>query len=82
MARRVQTNKRRVQTSEDEWETSAGRCKDESKDEWETSSDECRRMRDECYSIINESRVSYCFYFEKNIQIWDQALRGGPSAVF
>ena len=61
-------------TSADEWETSAaseGEWKTSAaelrwvKDKWETRTDEWWRMRDECYSIIDESGVSYCFYFGK-----------------
>ena len=61
----MKTNERPVQTSKDKSKTNERRVQ-MSEDERETSADEIKQLRDECYSIIHESRVSYCFYFQKN----------------
>ena len=61
----MQTNERPVQMSKDKSKINERRVQ-MSEQECGTSADEFKPVIDECYSIIHESRVSYCFYFQKN----------------
>ena len=57
-------NERPVQMSKDKSKINERRVQ-MSEHECGTSADEFKPMRDECYSIIHESIVSF-FYFQKN----------------